>query len=267
MDEPDIKLGMAGYVVSLVRSLARSVNVHFYGSFEADVSNLFSGIYSHNTPGKKTIRKHRYYVGPHMVTRIDQDCYEPVSVSASGMAIGADDIVVCSDYQKGVRFGWGQVDPGIVRHSIYDPHVNTQLHELHGFSIITPNEAEHRRLTRQARKADCDTLLEYIATKDAMERNRYVAYTKGAEGVFLETWDCHTRSISVKHVPPLGICRDRVVDIVGAGDCVVAGMAVGLARGSSIEKSLIYGMAVAEVAIQQKGTVVVTAEDLRRVTG
>ena len=270
-DDVEYRLGMVGYVTALLASLNEKSIVDMYSSWEDDpgcvpITTLLSdynNIRVNNIPSKKGIYKHRYYVGPHMVARIDKDCYRKVMLQPGDVSLGEKDILVFSDYQKGVRLHWRNA-PRVAQYSIYDPHGSTRLEQMHGYTIITPNASEYSRLTEQADAMECESIVEYFHTHDNIGKPRYVIHTRGEEGVVIETWDNINEEVTKKKILPLGICRGKVVDIVGAGDCIVAGLATGLAAGATVEKALMYGMIVAELAITHKGTAVVSRGEIRK---
>lgn len=85
--------------------------------------------------------------------------------------------------------------------------------------------------------------------QEAAERNkRPVLVTLGADGVLL----CAPGR--AQKVPAYPSEREGPIDIVGAGDTVLAAVAAALAAGATLDEAAIVGMLAASVTIQQIGT-------------
>ena len=267
-------VGMAGYVVKLVSSLTTKVPIYYYGSWDSaqykpDVAEMLRGdtmdanLHLKHFPGKATIYKNRYFVEDHMVSRIDKDCYKPLNIEAVQLNLSSNDILINSDYQKGTSLHLNLEEANKVAYSIYDPHMKTKIEHILGYTIITPNQREYEHLTEQAKERGYESILGYLHEKSPLSRNRYVVHTAGAKGIYLEYINVRRQEIHKKYFRPLGICKRKVVDIVGAGDCIVAGLAVALHSGKMVEEAISYAMLIAEIAIMHRGTYVVTHEDIK----
>jgi sugar/nucleoside kinase (ribokinase family) len=73
-----------------------------------------------------------------------------------------------------------------------------------------------------------------------------VFVTLGANGVLGVT------EAGIEHVPGLPVAGE--IDVVGAGDSVMAGLVAGLCAGSTAKEAAIIGNLAASITIQQLGT-------------
>ncbi len=123
-----------------------------------------------------------------------------------------------------------------------------------GVFMIKPNIRELEALA--GRKIETESQLETVA-KQLLAKNQseVVVVSLGAGGAFLvsEELNEHLRSPTV----PI---RSKV----GAGDSMVAGIVLSLARGKSLIKSVQYGMAAGAAAVMTPGTELCKKEDTEK---
>jgi D-beta-D-heptose 7-phosphate kinase / D-beta-D-heptose 1-phosphate adenosyltransferase len=166
--------------------------------------------------------------------------------------------VVLSDYAKGV------LTPKLIRTVIararklgrpvvVDPKgINYSIYR--GATIITPNRNE----LGEAAHMPVGTLDEVAAAATALMKQvrcEAVLVTLGEEGMMLQA-----RRAAPVHVPAYTV---RVRDVSGAGDTVVAALAVMLALGADFESGMRACNAAAAVVIGKRGTATVSAAELR----
>lgn len=169
------------------------------------------------------------------------------------------DIVLLSDYAKGVltaRVIRNVIDAArkLGKRVIVDPK-SANLAIYRGATLLTPNRKEFAEATRRRIQSDADIAdasIEALRTADA----EAVLVTQSEEGMTL----AH-RDGSLIHVPAQPA---KVRDVSGAGDTVVAVMAVMLAAGMDWETSLRCATAAAAVAVSKPGTATVSLGELRR---
>src|SRR5262249_5447296 len=137
---------------------------------------------------------------------------------------------------------------------IVDPK-SANLAIYRGATLLTPNRKEFAEATRS--RADSEASIAEAA-KDAMHLADCEAMlvTQSEHGMTLVT-----RQGESVHVPALPV---KVRDVSGAGDTVVAALALALAAGADWEAALRVANAAAAVAVGKKGTATVTAAELRR---
>lgn len=155
------------------------------------------------------------------------------------------DAVIISDYAKGVVtptlcrsvIGWAkrQRIPVIV-----DPK-GKDWDKYRGATVICPNEAEMAH-GPDGSEVLCDAIL----------------ITMGAKGMLLCT-DNRIPEGKPLHIPAMS---SEVVDVVGAGDTVVATLACCLASGMDLETSARWANAAAGVVVRKRGTATCSTEEL-----
>jgi D-beta-D-heptose 7-phosphate kinase / D-beta-D-heptose 1-phosphate adenosyltransferase len=219
-------------------------------------------------PDRPTTRKVRFvseHFSTHML-RADWELAVPAAetverqlIDAAIAALPRADIVLLSDYAKGV------LTARVVRHIIdaarrlgkrviVDPK-NSNFAIYRGATLLTPNLKEFTEATRRRIQSDADigdASIETLRSADA----EAVLVTRSEHGMTL----AH-RDGSLIHVPAQSA---KVRDVSGAGDTVVAVLAVALAAGSSWEDALRCATAAAAVAVSKPGTATVSLAELRR---
>jgi D-beta-D-heptose 7-phosphate kinase/D-beta-D-heptose 1-phosphate adenosyltransferase len=217
---------------------------------------------------RPTTRK-ALFVSEHFSThmlRADWELARPASGGIEQQLIDAilpqlarADIVLLSDYAKGVltaRVIRNVIDAArqLGKRVIVDPK-SANLAIYRGATLLTPNRKEFAEATRS--RADTEQSIAEAA-QDAMQLADCEAMlvTQSEDGMTLVA-----RGGEAIHVPAHPV---KVRDVSGAGDTVVAVLAVTLAAGADWETALRMANAAAAVAISKKGTATVTSGELRR---
>jgi D-beta-D-heptose 7-phosphate kinase/D-beta-D-heptose 1-phosphate adenosyltransferase len=169
------------------------------------------------------------------------------------------DIVLLSDYAKGVltaRVIRNVIDAArkAGKRVIVDPK-SPNFAIYRGATLLTPNRREFAEATR--RRADSDTDIAEAA-RDAMilADCEAMLVTQSEHGMTLVP-----RNGEAVHVPAHPV---KIRDVSGAGDTVVAALALALAARADWETALRIANAAAAVAVGKKGTAIVTISELRR---
>lgn len=178
-------------------------------------------------------------------------------IAAIREALANADVVLISDYQKGVVTPAvaraaidGARDRGIL--SLVDPKV-PHIEYYAGASIVTPNHHE----------AEAVTLMRIRTSDDAREaagrfrdraRCESVLITRGEHGMWL---------LAGKDECDLPAKAREVSDVTGAGDTVIAAMALALAGGASLADAARLANHAAGLAVSRFGPAAITADDLR----
>jgi D-beta-D-heptose 7-phosphate kinase/D-beta-D-heptose 1-phosphate adenosyltransferase len=214
---------------------------------------------------RPTTRKVRFvseHFSTHML-RADWEQAVPASADVEQRLIDAilpqvarADIVLLSDYAKGVltaRVIRNIIDAAkkLGKRVIVDPK-SANFAIYRGATLLTPNRKEFAEATRS--RADTDLNIAGAA-QDAMVLADCEAMlvTQSEHGMTLVA-----RGGEAIHVPV------KVRDVSGAGDTVVAMLALALAAGADWETALRMANAAAAVAVGKKGTASVTPAELRR---
>ena len=219
-------------------------------------------------PSRPTTRKVRFvseHFSTHML-RADWELAQPAAVEAEQKLIEAvlpllprADIVLLSDYAKGAltaRVIRNVIDAArkLGKRVIVDPKsLNFAIYR--GATLLTPNRKEFAEATRS--RADSVTSIA-DAAQDVMQLAdcEAILVTRSEHGMTLVP-----RKGEAIHVPAHPV---KVRDVSGAGDTVVAVLAVVLAAGAPWEAALRMANAAAAVAVSKKGTASVSSAELRR---
>jgi D-beta-D-heptose 7-phosphate kinase/D-beta-D-heptose 1-phosphate adenosyltransferase len=219
-------------------------------------------------PSRPTTRKVRFvseHFSTHML-RADWEVAAPASapveqqlIDAVLQQLPAADIVLLSDYAKGVltaRLIRETIDAAnkFGKRVIVDPKSpNFALYR--GATLLTPNRKEFCEATRSRADTEAEIAAaarEAIAVADC----EALLVTQSERGMTLVP-----RIGEAIHVPAHPV---KVRDVSGAGDTVVAVLAVMLAAGANWDIALRAANAAAAVAVSKKGTASVTLAELRR---
>lgn len=219
-------------------------------------------------PSRPTTRKVRFvseHFSSHML-RADWEAAVPASGAVEQALIDTilphlpqADIVLLSDYAKGVltaRVIRNVIDAArkLGKRVIVDPK-SSNFAIYRGATLLTPNRKEFAEATRS--RADSSDGIA-IAAREAMllADGEAMLVTQSEHGMTLVP-----REGEVIHVPAHPV---KVRDVTGAGDTVVAALAVTLAAGADWETALRTASAAAAVAVSKSGTAIVTVAELRR---
>ncbi len=272
----ETNIGGAGNVARNVASLgARCIFVGLVGEDDAGAKlkaalteeKRIESILVHDS-ARPTTRKVRFvseHFSTHML-RADWELAAPVTADTEQKLIDAIlpllprvGVVLLSDYAKGVltaRVIRNVIDAArkLGKPVIVDPK-SANFAIYRGATLLTPNRKEFEEATRS--RADAEKNIE-LAARDAMQLTDCEAMlvTQSEHGMTLVP-----RKGEPIHVPAHPV---KVRDVSGAGDTVVAALAVTLAAGADWEAALRVANAAAAVAISKKGTAAVTSAELRR---
>ena len=212
--------------------------------------------------GRQTSLKTRVIAHHQQIVRVDREVKEPVSPkSASAIKaviskrLGDCDAVVVSDYAKGL------FSPSLLRfvgassHKAAIPYI-VDPKPVHfpypGATVVTPNRGEAQGfLGREFKSEETGQVGDMLLKKTGWEA---ILITLGDEGMVL----CQKKGHPV-HIPAQ---VREVYDVTGAGDTVVAVMALGLAARLSMEASARAANAAAGVVVGKVGTAVCTPREL-----
>ena len=213
-----------------------------------------------------TTVKTRFVAGGQQLLRVDVEQVRAVDAATAqallaalaARIVGAGALVL-SDYAKGV------LEPEVIAGAIalaraagvpvvVDPK-RSDVAVYAGADVITPNAAEARAAT------GCDTRDDEGAAAAAysyrtMAGARAVVLTRGAQGMTIVAGDG-----APLHLPTTA---SEVFDVSGAGDTVIATLALALAAGASVPAAAAVANVAAGVAVAKQGTAAVHAAELAR---
>ncbi len=273
--ETDKKLGLSGNVAANVQSLGGEPFLFSLVGDDRNAGHLrdllaekqISSKYLMTDPSRETTSKLRVMSGQHHVVRVDYENKTPLSSEAFKnfqkeiqAGIQECDTVVIQDYAK------GQVS----EHScqwiietakqqgkkvIVDPYRSTPLPYYKGAQFMTPNRDEAFELAKQIPQPNIWQNVDLIGPElmKAIQSPQMVI-TLGAEGV--KIFD-EERSF---HLPTFA---QKVFDVTGAGDTVIAAFALGVAAGWDIKQSAFLANMAAGVVVGHVGAVACGLEELQ----
>jgi D-beta-D-heptose 7-phosphate kinase/D-beta-D-heptose 1-phosphate adenosyltransferase len=170
--------------------------------------------------------------------------------------------VVVSDYQKGVVTPelLGEVLPLARRRRVpvlVDPKVR-HFALYRGVALVTPNQLEAEQATGVRIADDRSAEAAGRAILRAL-RCRAVLVTRGESGM----------SLVERSRPPLHVeaAAREVFDVTGAGDTVIATIALAVAAGATLAEAAVLANAAAGVAVGKLGTAQVTSGELLSALG
>ncbi len=221
-------------------------------------------------PGRPTTRKTRLIgLAQHrhrqQLIRVDEESTEPVSETTTRRLLEqverliANCSVVCiEDYDKGV------VSPMLCKEVaklakargipvLVDPANIRDYSRYAGAYAITPNRTETERLTG-LRLRTMDAV--ETAARDILKacRTEYACVTLDADGIIIIGPDD-----MCEHVPTK---KRDVYDVTGAGDEVLAAMAVALAAGGSLREAAMLANIAGGLEVEKFGCVPITREEV-----
>lgn len=212
---------------------------------------------------RPTIRKTRLVAHNQQLLRIDEEQVRPLSTAVERAlierleaAVGRADIVVVSDYGKGVltdgvleRLCRRKTGPRV----IVDPK-GRQYARYRGATLLTPNKLEAETATgialdgedgfRRAARALCEVAGLHAAVITLGARGMYCCLADGSR-----EWSIPATARSV-------------YDVTGAGDTVIAIMAMALSAGATLAEAARLANEAAGISVAKFGPAVVTADEL-----
>lgn len=216
--------------------------------------------------GQPTTTKVRFVSGAQQIMRLDVERqFELTTREVDALCESLDEArdvsaVILSDYAKGV------VVPALVRRVIeiarargipiiVDPK-SRNVERYAGATVITPNAAEATAVagfdcTDDAQAERAARMICEQAQVDA------VVLTRGPQG--LTIFDSKATDGQVMHAPAHAT---EVFDVSGAGDTVIAALALGLAAGADVKTAAQLGNVAAGIAVGKRGTAVVRVREL-----
>ena len=214
-------------------------------------------------PGRPTISKTRIVSGRQQLVRIDRELtgrlaseVEERIIRAAGAAISKADIVVLSDYAKGV-FG-DRVLLEVIgaaksagKPVLVDPKRRT-FEVYRGADVIKPNAGELSAATGLPCATDQD--LEAAALELTKQFAGTLVVTRGEAGLSLFSPGQPARHITT--------VAQEVADVSGAGDTALAALAVAMAEGLPIDDAAVISNFAAGIAVGKLGTAVISRKEL-----
>ena len=213
---------------------------------------------------RQTTQKIRFISGTHHLLRVDHEDHHPLSATLEDQvweAVAQDlihaDLVLLSDYGKGVLtdsliLKIIHTSRTLGKRVLIDPK-GRAYKRYEGAHILTPNLHELQEATGLTLQGNADVekagrILAELVQCDA------IVVTRGKDGVSIVT-----PSGDVRHFPTQA---REVFDVSGAGDTLVATLALALAAQMPLEDAVTVANYAAGIAVSKVGTATVSLGEL-----
>ncbi len=213
--------------------------------------------------GRRTSVKTRYIASGQQLLRADSEQIAPLEPAAeasllemAAAALPDCAAMVLSDYGKGV-LGDGFLaalleQAGAAKIPVIVDPKGADYSRYRGATLVTPNKAELAEASGLPTESDEEIVAACRKLVGECGIDGIVA-TRGARGMTLVSGD------EVRHLP----ARAReVFDVSGAGDTVVAALAVGLAAGAPVPLAARLANVAAGIVVGKTGTAVARADEI-----
>jgi D-glycero-beta-D-manno-heptose-7-phosphate kinase len=240
---------------------------------EAPISDTFLVV----DPARQTTRKLRIVTDRRQqVARVDYESDAELSgaaedelIARASTAAARADIVVVSDYLKGCITR--RLMQELVAHSarsgrllLVDPKI-PHLDYYAGASLITPNHHEAEIATHCRIRSDEDACRAARVFRERA-RCRSVMITRGEHGLCVLEGEAVARGAAheggIATEGHLAARTRDVADVTGAGDTVIATMAIALAAGATLLEAAELANDAAGISVARFGPAAVTREEL-----
>lgn len=213
---------------------------------------------------RPTTLKTRIVATGQQIVRIDEEngaalghATEEVLVNSLRNAVeGCPDIIVISDYGKGVVSSkLAQEVIALAQKKdipvLCDPK-GSDYSKYSGATIVSPNRSE-LALASQTTENDLHKLISAGQRMCEELGISNIVFTRSEEGISLLTSSSHS------HFPATA---REVVDVCGAGDAVISGLAFAISCGTGLEAAVYLGNVAGGLAVQKFGTSAISCEEL-----
>jgi len=265
----DARLGLVGNVAQNVASLGGTPLLVAVVGADGAAEDLRSKLAAVGVspehllvdPTRPTTRKLRVMSGPHHIVRVDYEKKQYLSAAmeehlvsrVAGLLESADGLII-EDYAKGVLSEASlqamiQASHAKGKKVFVDPNRSTPARFYNGADVVTPNRDEAVALSG----LDYDDLrggpsfiLDVAAALRERMRAGHIVITRGQEGMSL---------IDEREAVHLPTFARQVFDVTGAGDTVIAALALAHVAGFSLAEACVFGNVAAGVVVGKVGCV------------
>jgi len=214
--------------------------------------------------GRPTTVKTRFMAAAHQLLRLDEETTDPLDTNSAAAVLeqlektlDSADVVIFSDYAKGVLcdpvLGAALARTEAHRVTVIADPKRYDFAAYRGVTVLTPNEHEVRLATRIDAEDDENADRAGRVALDATG-GEAVLVTRSAKGLTLVR-----RGLTPLHLPT----RAReVADVSGAGDTLVAALAVAMGAGASLPDAAALANLTAGISVGKQGTTTVSRDEL-----
>jgi D-beta-D-heptose 7-phosphate kinase/D-beta-D-heptose 1-phosphate adenosyltransferase len=277
-DRREERLGGASSVASMLRALGARVSLAGVVGNDANGEHIRRLVQDQGIddealivdPGRPSTVKERYigraqHRHPQQMIRVDYEVRTPLSPrreqelgKAIARAAGRSDIVLISDYDKGV------CTPGLLAglvatarahglRTVADPIRGGDYRKYHGCSAITPNRLEAGLATGRSLADAEEALLAAAALRERLDLEAAIV-TLDKEGMALAHADGRRAVFPTR--------PRQVYDITGAGDMVMAVLGMALAAGADYEPGIRLANVAGGLEVEKVGVATLSREEI-----
>lgn len=218
--------------------------------------------------GRPTTRKLRVMSGPHHIVRVDYELKRYISseverrlVEKVKSLLPSSSGVIVEDYAKGALSESSLQAVIAAAHvagkKVYvDPNRSTPASFYSGADVITPNRDEAVALSGldyNELRANPNFILEVGQALRSRMKVENIVITRGKEGMSV------IGASEAVHMPTFA---RQVFDVTGAGDTVIAALAMALAGGFTLPEACVFGNLAAGVVVGKIGCVPCTRAEV-----
>ena len=246
-----------GAKCTLIGIIGRDLNAQFFLEKLAEEDIEWLGISSEN---RVTTKKTRIIGNSHQIVRLDEEtsCELPendenILLETIKSKISAVDIIIISDYKKGVCTY--RICESIIKianaknkYVIVDPK-QSDWTRYNGAYLIKPNLKEFYKTVR---KEDINIIQESNSLLDIYNITN-ILITRSQDGMLL---------INKDNVKTFRAEAKEVFDVSGAGDTVIATIAIFIAAGMNLLEAVKISNVAAGIAVSKLGTYAVSLDEI-----
>ena len=268
----ELRLGGAGNVVNNLVALGAQVSACSVVGEDENGEALLTAFQKQNIsidaifrdPSRRTSRKTRVVASNQQIVRIDRESREPLSSDVEEKLCewltnnaAIYHVIVLSDYLKGV------LTPKVLSAAISvaksagipvlaDPK-GTDYSRYRGVTTLTPNRKEAEAASGIIINSD-ESLAQAAMVIMKRAELKHLLITRSEAGMSL-----FSAEAAAVHIPT--VARE-VFDVSGAGDTVLASLAIGIAAGLEMDEAARLANVAAGIAVGKLGTSTVTPDEI-----
>lgn len=274
VEREELKLGLAANVADNIAAMGgNAALVGFIGNDRAGED--FLGLLDRakispqgvlKNPSRRTSLKDRIVSETQQLLRVDYESLEPITPSqgneilrALDTALGQAQALIVEDYAKGlISEKLAREATALARSkkipTLVDPNLKTPLEFYEGATLITPNKKEAEFLSGIPIR-DESTLFQAGKKIQSASGIQNVVITLGREGMAL----FESGNDSALLIPTFA---REVFDVSGAGDTVIAVLALALSSGAKLSEAALLANLAAGVEVSKRGTATVSPDEV-----
>lgn len=217
---------------------------------------------------RRTALKERILSEKQQLLRVDYEDVFPVSsatekkiLQKAKSLIKTMDAVILEDYCKGLLVP--KVIKGIIEIAknagkpvLVDPNMKSDIHAFKGATVLTPNRKEAEILSGVPKISDKKTILKAGRKLLELTAAKYIIITLGKDGMAVFAQNGTEKTLLIPTF------AKEVYDVSGAGDTVIAVLALALSSGADVEEAAILGNIAAGIEVGKRGTATVSPREI-----